>query len=549
MEERLEGSQQIQQRGESSPAVSTPPMTLKEKAKYAAITGVPSLLILELLNARGPGFAIAGFIGYGAWHFSDRIRDMRPERAGHKQKTPQSFSKRAQSAIYWLGTGHAMPEQGEQNEEEGTVETTLGDMAAPATEEDALFIVKRADDTGGIARLTIDQIVSHCEPNSYKIFIGRSLTNETEGHPAVQISIYKQHFRFMGASQRGKSSMVAAFLDIVTRTHDPKHVRLVILDKEDQTGNLFAHLPHVATARGEDGKPFKLHARTNEQVLEYLIYTAAIMEYRYTQLSKKQLLEQPIVLVYLEEFLDLKNYFKHRIDKAKGEKEKEQAKRDYATFVYCIEVLSQRGLKARVQLLLCAQVEYADDDFKEALVNIQCGFSFCVRPTAAAAAGFRNTALVKRNAQENKIGQAVVETPDCNDLVLAPDYDLEQRIIAFEKAHPEIHPDSQMAEGDDAKHENGGMTGVNVNPVNDVEAHQKPVNATVNPGERSTETKEIPPAFTQSQEVQVLLAYHELSSSGEKLTRTALRDYLKWNSKQYQFILKPICDKHSILMD
>ena len=63
---------------------------------------------------------------------------------------------------------------------------------------------------GGVARLTIEQIVRNCEPNSYKIFIGRSLTKP--GNKAVLINFYKQHFRFMGISQRGKSSMVAAFL-------------------------------------------------------------------------------------------------------------------------------------------------------------------------------------------------------------------------------------------------------------------------------------------------------------------------------------------------
>lgn len=420
------------------------------------------------------------------------------------------------------------------------------DNAPAPTKENDVFMLPRLDDTGGIARLTIEQIVSHCQPNSYNIFIGRSLTKP--GNKAVLINIYKQHFRFTGASQRGKSSMVAAFLDIVTRTHDPKHVRLVLLDKEDQTSNLFAHLPHMATARGEDGKVFKLHARNADQVLEYLVYTAAIMEYRYT-LSKEQLFNQPIVLVYIEEFLDLKNDFKRRIDRAKGDQAKEQARRDYATLVYCIEVLSQRGLKARVQLLLCAQVEYADDDFKESMANIACGFSFCVRPTAAKAAGFRNNALLQKNAEDNKVGQAVVETPDCNDLVLAPDYDLEARILTFERDHPDIHPIHHSPDEPLSEHENEEVNQKNVNPVNAVEPLEKTVNASVNGGERSTQSNNVPPPFTQAQEVQVLLAYHELSSSGEKLTRTALRDYLRWNSKQYQFILKPICDKHGILMD
>lgn len=342
---------------------------------------------------------------------------------------------------WWL-TGRVSPRYApplEENEE-NTVEGTIEEASLLKDTLSSLFQAPDVSATGGIVRLTVKQIVKHTERNSYRIWIGRSLTREK--NPAVLITIYKQHFRFMGASQRGKSSMVAAFLDIVTQTHDPHHVRLVLLDKEDQTSNLFAHLPHVLSRKRSDGSLERLHARTDDQVLEYLIHCVRIMQHRYA-MPKSQVLELPIILVYIEEFLALKNEFKARIERAKtkGAEALAKAQSDYATLVYCIEELAQRGLKARVQLLLCAQVEYADDDFKEALVNVGCGFSFCVRPTAAAAAGFRNTELLKRNAKDNKVGQAVVECPDCNDLVLAPDYDLEHRLLAFEKAHPDIYAD------------------------------------------------------------------------------------------------------------
>jgi Helicase HerA, central domain len=54
------------------------------------------------------------------------------------------------------------------------------------------------------------------------------------------------------------------------------------------------------------------------------------------------------------------------------------------------------------------------------------------------------------------------------------------------------------------------------------------------------------PTFTADEEVQVLLAYTELLKAGEKVTRTGLRDLLKWNNKQYERIVKPVCDKHHI---
>src|SRR5437763_931490 len=55
-------------------------------------------------------------------------------------------------------------------------------------------------------------------------------------------------------------------------------------------------------------------------------------------------------------------------------------------------------------------------------------------------AGFVRTDLLKRNVEEDKKGQAVVETPDCKDLVLAPEYDLKKKLLAFEKERKAQNP-------------------------------------------------------------------------------------------------------------
>ena len=55
----------------------------------------------------------------------------------------------------------------------------------------------------------------------------------------------------------------------MTRTHDPQHVLVALLDLEDQTSRLFATIPHLAEVLIDD-QPILLHARTREQVLEYL---------------------------------------------------------------------------------------------------------------------------------------------------------------------------------------------------------------------------------------------------------------------------------------
>ena len=50
--------------------------------------------------------------------------------------------------------------------------------------------------------------------------------------------------------------------------------------------------------------------------------------------------------------------------------------------------IAARGLKVLVQLLMCAQVDYRDEDLQAALINVTSGMSFCVRVSAAQAAGF-----------------------------------------------------------------------------------------------------------------------------------------------------------------
>ncbi len=391
---------------------------------------------IDLLAHLGPtGLVVGGIAAYVAAQHGpeliEQVREALPSRANGQPGEERPRRSGGRSLIdRALGRfPEAYPTQ-EETEQDAESSAPDDEGAARRPEDDAAFAQAAAQkDVPGVARLTIDQIVRHIEPNSYKIYIGRSLTRP--GNPAIPISFYKRHIKIIGASQYGKSSMAAALLEIVTCTHDQEHVLVALLDLEDQTSKLFATLPHRVQVI-IDGKPVVLHARNPEQVLEYLGYLIQVMEYRYT-LSKTEVLQEPIILVYLEEFIALKDYFKSRIDAVRKD-EKEQAKRDYADLVFRIKELARRGLKARVQLLMCAQCDYRDDDLQEALINVTAGMYFCVRVTAAQAAGFYQTELLARNAKEDKKGQAVVEMPDCKDLVLAPEYDLEQRLIALEKA-------------------------------------------------------------------------------------------------------------------
>ncbi len=277
-------------------------------------------------------------------------------------------------------------------------------------------------------RLTVEEICSHIDRNSYKIFIGSSLT--TIGNP-VSTSIYKRHLRIIGSSQKGKSSFVAALLDIISRTHDPEYVQFALLDKEYMTSKLFASLPHVLTVIDND-RPTPVHAKNTNEVVTCLTYLLRILEARYT-MRKSEIAKEPLIIVYIEEYLRLKRELQAR---CKTALDKEEAERMYAQFTFIVGQIAGLGLKVRIQLWLVSQMDYAekDSDLQETAGNITSGVSFCLSRPGALAAGFCSTELINKNAQDKKPGQAVCEMPDCVDLILSPEYDLEKRLQAFEEA-------------------------------------------------------------------------------------------------------------------
>ena len=395
--------------------------------------------VVDLLAHLGPtGLVVGGLAAYIAARHGpeivEQVRGILPSPAPGDDEQPEEPRPQRSSrsvldrALGRFPDGYARPQDAEQD----AGSPAPGDEVAAAKPPEGDIVAAQEQKPPTVRRLTIDEIVQHIEPNSYTIYIGRSLTRP--GNPAILINFYKQHFKLIGVSQRGKSSMAAAFLEIVIRTHDTDHVLVVLLDLEDRTSNLFRDIDHLAEVC-VNGEWVPLHARTHEQVLEYLGYVVEITRMRY-DLSEEDRLQQPIVLVYLEEFIELKDYFKTRIDTV-PDHEKAQARRDYADLVYRIKTIARLGLKARVQFLICAQVDYRDDDLQEALINVTSGMAFSVLVTAARAAGFYRTDLLTRNAKEDKEGQAVAEMPGCKDLVLAPEYDLGKRLLALEEAERE----------------------------------------------------------------------------------------------------------------
>ena len=420
MEEQFQqqSQQQLELGVNNLPALDNA-MTIGDRAKYILATAGTTGLGAAALGFGEFSFILAAAGGVAGFAFSDTMRNFIIDRAPAPRKARTRKSK-----LNWWLTGEVKqsdedaPEPDEENDPESLDQE-------PDERDDDVFALEHREQPLPCERLQMKDIIAHIPANSYRLYLGRSVL--LKGYPARSVNILKQHLKLIGASQKGKSSMAGCLLEQIIQTHDLYHALIAILDLEDKTGKLFENDPHIVTFR-MDGRDVKMHARTKEQVQEYLGYIVQLMDYRYT-LSTAEIAEMPLLIVYIEEFLALKDYFKRRISWAE---DKEQAQKDYDTLIYNISELARRGLKARIQLLLCAQVDYRDEDLYEALANITAGMSFCVRSTAAQAAGFTDADMLKKNHKDNIIGQAVAEFSGCKDMVLAPDFDLEQKLITLE---------------------------------------------------------------------------------------------------------------------
>lgn len=255
----------------------------------------------------------------------------------------------------------------------------------------------------------IEDLVKLVERNSFQLPFGNSL--KENGVPIVDID--SSHILIIGSSQKGKSCFAAALIDLVTKTHDPDTMVIALLDLENKTSKLFEGMDHLAVLN-VGRKEVELHARNPVQVAEYLHYIRNEMDRRYS-LPESEQEKQPHILVYIEEFLDLK---RHR----------DLGKNLQAQLLDDLNSLAIRGLKAFIHLMACAQVDYADEDLKPFNNNFGINVSFAVKPSAARAAGFVCSELLNSNWENKQQGQCVVEATGCTDLVQAPDYDVKVRL-------------------------------------------------------------------------------------------------------------------------
>ncbi len=158
-------------------------------------------------------------------------------------------------------------------------------------------------------------------------------------------------------------------------THDPEKLCFALLDMEYRTSQLFEKSKHVAVLNLGLGREIHCHAKSIEDVPMYLHYLVQELECR-NRLSYHELEKLPHILIYLEEFLDLKKRLKI------GDK------KVYVQFLTDFNTLATRGLKLGLHLMLCAQVDYADEDLKDCMAQfVGINMAFGVKPLAAMAAG------------------------------------------------------------------------------------------------------------------------------------------------------------------
>lgn len=295
------------------------------------------------------------------------------------------------------------------------------------------------EDEDDVEQPTLEECIAQVKRNSFEVCVGRSLSTGDYR----KVNIYKKHWKIIGGSQMGKSAAMIANLRMLAATHDPERLTIAPLDLEDQNVNLLADLPHIARWNGTP-----LVARNEGEVLDRLDDLVDMMKYRYT-LTKREVKALPIVIVYIEELLRLKDHYKNAIKTAalQGPAAVKYAKGLYTRLVEALNALSGRGLKVRIQLFIAAQVDYRDEDLVAAWKNIQFGQSFKVESGAARAAGFNNNELLADNYENGDVGEFVLQYIRLSDLCIGPYFPLEDLVEEWENEQEQREEEQQRPQG------------------------------------------------------------------------------------------------------
>ncbi len=251
----------------------------------------------------------------------------------------------------------------------------------------------------------LDDFYEAIRPNSLQVGLGAKLSDGELVTAGIPESV---HYKLIGGSGFGKSCLAGGMLDIATTTNSPDVLRIALLDLEHKTSRLFEHLPHVYEVRSS-GRIIRLIGRDADEV-------AARLGTLKQELNRRAAsgIDKPLLLVYVEEMLALQ----YEVDP-------DLQKRMLAD----LNILALRGRKYGIFFLACMQVDYSSKELREAKGQFRTRGGFAIDVKAAQASGFVNTELVKQNFQRGRPGQYLLEKPAFSELVLAPRYDVEQKLL------------------------------------------------------------------------------------------------------------------------
>ena len=256
-----------------------------------------------------------------------------------------------------------------------------------------------------------ETLIAQLQPNSLEVSPG---IHATTGEIVKLNIVDAVHFKIIGSSGFGKSCLAAALLDQATQANTPDVLQIALLDLEHKTSRLFEHLPHVLSVT-VGKRRVELVATDANEVAEHLTYLRRVLAHR-AMLPEEDLQRLPVLLIYVEEMLSLQYEVD---DKLK------------ARMLADLSVLALRARKYNMFLLACSQTDYSTEELKSAQKQFRSRMAFAVDVTAARAAGFMNTDLVKYNFMhsEKGSGQFVLEAPGIASLMLAPVFDVRQRLL------------------------------------------------------------------------------------------------------------------------
>jgi hypothetical protein len=158
-------------------------------------------------------------------------------------------------------------------------------------------------------------------------------------------------------------------------------------------------------------------ARDANEVALWLRYVQQEMDRRY-RMTPQQKAQLPYIIVYIEEFLALRRRLKGPA---------------FSEAIDSFTLLATQGLKEKIGLMVCAQVDYASEELRDAMAQfVGCNVSFSLKPDAARAAGLVDNELLKRNYLAKVPGQFVVESIGINDLGVSPQFDVRQKLAALD---------------------------------------------------------------------------------------------------------------------